>query len=319
MNELILPEGTQAIEAFSAINQFQQIVHSQMIEGHDYGKIPGTPKPTLLKPGAEKIAKLLGLSDDYEILDRQEDWTRGFFRYLIKCRLSNIGSGALVSSGLGECNSMESKYRWRETKRKCPVCGSEAIIKGKAEYGGGWICYQKKGGCGQKWSNGDAAIENQITGKVENDDIFSQVNTILKMAKKRALVDAALSAGRLSNLFTQDMEDMVIEAEYSVTEEATKEDKKTTKKSQPKQTADTSSSTESQKPQESHPTHSQEQSTDKPTDYNDVMALAKRKGLGTTSKLCDAYGLQAIKQMTPDAWITELNKMPDEIQEGMIL
>ena len=34
--------------------------------------IPGTNKPTLLKPGAEKIAKLLGLADSYEIMDRQE-------------------------------------------------------------------------------------------------------------------------------------------------------------------------------------------------------------------------------------------------------
>ena len=37
---------------------------------------------------------------------------------------------------------------------------------------------------------------------------YTLVNTILKMAKKRALVDATLSAGRLSNIFTQDIEDM---------------------------------------------------------------------------------------------------------------
>jgi hypothetical protein len=43
---------------------------------------------------------------------------------------------------------------------------------------------------------------------VDNEDIFSQVNTLVKMAKKRALVDATLSAGRLSNVFTQDIEDM---------------------------------------------------------------------------------------------------------------
>jgi hypothetical protein len=47
------------------------------------------------------------------------------------------------------------------------------------------------------------------TYRIDNDDIFSQVNTLLKMAKKRALVDAALSAGRLSDLFTQDMEERV--------------------------------------------------------------------------------------------------------------
>ena len=49
--------------------------------------------------------------------------------------------------------------------------------------------------------------------RLDNEDIYSQVNTILKMAKKRALVDAALSAGRLSQVFTQDIEDMHEEVE----------------------------------------------------------------------------------------------------------
>ncbi|MCK7475628.1 MAG: hypothetical protein MZV49_24095 [Rhodopseudomonas palustris] len=40
-----------------------------------------------------------------------------------------------------------------------------------------------------------------------NEEIYTQVNTVLKMAKKRAQVDAALSVGRLSNIFTQDIED----------------------------------------------------------------------------------------------------------------
>jgi hypothetical protein len=35
----------------------------------------------------------------------------------------------------------------------CPVCGVVgAIIKGKPEYGGGWLCFQKKGGCGAKFA-----------------------------------------------------------------------------------------------------------------------------------------------------------------------
>ena len=204
---LTLPDEEQFRHDMQAINRFQQIVHSTMIPDLDYGIIPGTTKPTLLKPGAEKIAKLLGLSDQYEILDKSEDWHEPLFRYLIKCRLIHLATGSVISEGLGECNSMESKYRWRESKRKCPVCGVEAIIKGKEQYGGGWLCFKKTGGCGAKWEDGEPEIEGQTIGRVENDDIYSQVNTILKMAKKRALVDAALSAGRLSDIFTQDMED----------------------------------------------------------------------------------------------------------------
>ena len=205
---LALPTKDRFISDITAINEFQRLAHQYLIEGADWGVIPGTSKPTLLKPGAEKIAKLLGLADQYEIIDRQEDWTKPFFRYLIKCLLVSVNTGTVISEGMGECNSMESKYRWRESKRKCPQCSAETIIKGKAEYGGGWLCFAKQGGCGAKFQDGDESIEGQTIGRVENEDIYSQVNTILKMAKKRALVDAALSAGRLSQVFTQDIEDM---------------------------------------------------------------------------------------------------------------
>ncbi len=205
---LVLPDESQFRTDMEAINRFQQVVRATMIDGQDYGVIPGTQKPTLLKPGAEKIAKLLGLADHYEIMDRVEDWDKGFFRYLIKCKLVSVAHGVVISEGLGECNSMEAKYRWREAKRLCPICGAEAIIKGKEEYGGGWLCFKKTGGCGAKWNDGAPEIENQEAGKVANEDIYSQVNTILKMSKKRALVDAALSAGRLSQVFTQDLEDL---------------------------------------------------------------------------------------------------------------
>ncbi len=39
-------------------------------------------------------------------------------------------------------------------KAICPVCGKDAIIKSKAEWGGGWVCFKKKGGCGTKWPEG---------------------------------------------------------------------------------------------------------------------------------------------------------------------
>jgi hypothetical protein len=48
---------------------------------------------------------------------------------------------------------------------------------------------------------------NNRERKYKTQDGFSLVNTILKMAKKRALVDAVLSATRSSGIFTQDIED----------------------------------------------------------------------------------------------------------------
>ena len=50
-------------------------------------------------------------------------------------------------------------------------------------------------------------IESQKTERTPNDDIYTQVNTIEKMACKRALVAATLNLG-FSDHFTQDMEDL---------------------------------------------------------------------------------------------------------------
>jgi protein tyrosine phosphatase len=44
--------------------------------------------------------------------------------------------------------------------------------------------------------------------KYIKQDPYTMDNTVLKMAKKRAFVDATLLVGSLSDLFTQDIEDM---------------------------------------------------------------------------------------------------------------
>lgn len=49
---------------------------------------------------------------------------------------------------------------------------------------------------------------NNRESKYKKQDPFSVDNTILKMAKKRALVDAALLVGSLSDIFTQDLDDV---------------------------------------------------------------------------------------------------------------
>ena len=191
------------------LKEFQEFVKEYLVEDEDFGRIPGTPKPTLLKPGADKLCELYGLSDSYEIVDKVEDYSQNpaLFDYTIRCTLTRMRTQLPVSSGLGSCNSYEGKYRWREAQRLCPNCHKPAIIKGKEEYGGGWVCFEKKGGCKAKFADDDPAITKQNLGKVENDDIATLKNTILKMAKKRAKVDATLAATRSSGIFTQDVED----------------------------------------------------------------------------------------------------------------
>jgi ribosomal protein L37AE/L43A len=191
--------------AKSRLAEFQNFIKEYMREGEDYGLIPGTNKKSLWKPGADKLCEIYGLSDSYRIIDRLVDFDRGLFDYEIECTLSR--DGMVIATGLGSCSSFEGKYRWRDSKRVCPQCGKDTIAKSKDEYGGGWYCNAKFGGCGAKFEKGDASIEQQETGRVENDDIATLKNTILKMSKKRAKIDATLSATRSAGVFTQDIGD----------------------------------------------------------------------------------------------------------------
>lgn len=59
-------------------------------------------------------------------------------------------------------------------------------------------------------------ICNSREGRYAKQNGYAVQNTVLKMTKKRALVDAALNVGNLSARFTQDVEDMNIEPDQSV-------------------------------------------------------------------------------------------------------
>ncbi len=176
-----------------------------MQEGTDFGVIPGTPKPSLYKPGAEKLCQVFGLLPEFITRDKVLEWERGFFHYEVECRLVSRRTGLVVANGLGEANSMEGRYRWRDERPRCEHCGFE-LRKSKNQPE--WYCWRSKGGCGVTYPL-DAI---QAGGKVENDDPYTLVNTLLKMAQKRALVAGTLVATAASGIFTQDVEDYVLDA-----------------------------------------------------------------------------------------------------------
>jgi hypothetical protein len=173
----------------------------------DYGVIPGTgKKPTLLKPGAEKLGVLFQLDVQ---LENEKIWDdNGHLTVISRATVWHIPSGSRVASGEGMCTTREGKYAFRQADRFCPSCGVAAIIKGKPEYGGGFVCFKKKGGCGAKYAADDRAILDQPVGQVANPNIADTYNTVDKMASKRARIDAVLAATGASALFTQDAEDL---------------------------------------------------------------------------------------------------------------
>lgn len=203
----------QAIDAVKIMaNIVSTLRHDVLKPDMDYGVIPGTgSKPTLLLPGMEKLMRALNAVPEYIERCVIRDYDKPLFHYEYECRLIDADTGLSIPGGrgLGMCTSHESAFRWRKAERVCPTCGKSTIIKGKEEYGGGWVCFNKKGGCGAKFKEGDKSIEDQAAGRIENPDIFDQVNAILKRAKKRALGDAVKGAANVSEFFTVDLEDMI--------------------------------------------------------------------------------------------------------------
>jgi hypothetical protein len=194
-------------EVKAQVMKVQHLMKDLMQEGTHYGNsFPGDTKKNLLKPGADKLCFMFRLRPDFsqEINRLPGD----HMEVLTRCSIFHMESGQKVADGIGMASTMESKYRWRNGALKCPVCGQETIIKGKEEYGGGWVCYAKKGGCGEKFPDGSKEIEDQPRGKIENSDIADTYNTVIKMSKKRAYVDATITSCAASDIFTQDLEDL---------------------------------------------------------------------------------------------------------------
>jgi hypothetical protein len=194
-----------ALEIKAQVQLIQEVMQAVMQEGYHFGVIPGTEKPTLLKPGAEKLTTTFRLAPLLHIETR--DLENRHREYQVRCTLVHIPTGRVYGEGVGSCTTLEGRYRYRVAERTCPHCGRATIIKGKAEYGGGWLCFQRKGGCGAKFAEQDPSIVSQSAGRIENPDLADTYNTVLKMAKKRALIDATLTATAASDIFTQDLED----------------------------------------------------------------------------------------------------------------
>lgn len=216
----------QAKQRMIAIQELKELC---LVDGEDFGVIPGTgSKPTLFKPGAEKICAYFGYVPKYEILPGSiEEWTpekygEALFYYKVDCHL--VKDGKPVGSGIGSCSSWERKYRYRASKRKCPQCQADALIKGKKEYEkgeykerGSFLCFEKKGGCGSKFFGDDPEILNQPLGEVPNPDFADIINTVQKIACKRAYIASALSATGASQWFVPDFEDMPADTIEQVT------------------------------------------------------------------------------------------------------
>ncbi|MDD5387569.1 MAG: hypothetical protein PHQ22_10290 [Sulfuricurvum sp.] len=201
-----------ALQVKQQVQLIQEVMAGVMQEGQHYGKIPGCgDKPTLLKPGAEKLSMTFRLRP---VIDNDRDVSildmgNGHREIRVYCHIMNM-AGIELATGVGSCSTMESKYRYRGGEKKptgCPVPTEYWNLKkeGKIQE-----ALDKIGGAGFGVSkiNGISWEIVEFGEKMENSDIADTYNTVLKMAKKRAYVDGILSATAASDIFTQDIEDI---------------------------------------------------------------------------------------------------------------
>ena len=165
------------------------IYRNIMQKDTDYGTIPGTNKPTLLKPGAEMLRMAFNLSYQAELETVLEDWDKGVFYYKVFTHFSN-SKGQYVGTGIGSANSGETRYsiRW-VYESDVPKDVDKASLKSRTKQG----------------RNGPYT---QYAMPLSIDEKATLINTLQKMAKKRSFVDGILSITGASRIFTQDVEDM---------------------------------------------------------------------------------------------------------------
>lgn len=219
MNEQALQEVTQyqggavvnfeeyAMTSAGVLKQvqiIQDVLHGVMKQDEHFGTIPGTQKPSLYKAGAEKLSLTFRLRPEYEI--RRTDIGGGHREYEVVCTLYHIPTGQSIGQGVGSSTTMEGKYRYRPgpvefTGKPVPKAYWDDPKRDLSHLGGKGFSAKKNPDTGQ-W---EIAIKGE---SVEHDNPADYYNTVLKMAKKRAHVDAILTATAASDIFTQDVEDM---------------------------------------------------------------------------------------------------------------
>lgn len=219
-----------------------EFVKQILIEGTDFGKVPGSERPCLLKPGAEKLSTFFGLVPEFELESYLEAWDgmnsggEPLFYYRYKCRL--LKNGRSIGEGVGSCNSWESKYRYRWVQESQLPEGSDktklqarggtiwepgfAIEKGETtgKYGKPPEYWQRfrdaianntaRAETRESKSNGKKIYGHVIDStmyRLPNPDVADQVNTLQKMAQKRAHIAAVLCGVNASEYFTQDLDD----------------------------------------------------------------------------------------------------------------
>ena len=171
---LMAPEDAREID-----QALRDMMKAVLHEGTDYGVIPGTNKPSLLKPGAEKLLQWFGFGHAMERVEIEHDPGGARLGVTYRCTVNKaMPDGRVIIVATCEGYAGYDEERFFQTAEQARA----------------------------KEENNARKYRRQVN---ENKCVEYRApwNSVIKMSQKRALVGSALQATSGSTLFTQDVED----------------------------------------------------------------------------------------------------------------
>ena len=174
-NELVPTGGGQELaispqyveNAKQSLALLQTMVKSSLIEGRDYGSVPGIPGRFLFDPGASQVISAFnchpGERKIIHLIDSDEK-----IAVIVEVPIINNRTQMQVGSGVGAASTLETKHKYRWVSDPVNWGYSEETIP----------TLRKK------------QDDNRTMYRINNPEHGELLNTIIKMASKRAEVDA---------------------------------------------------------------------------------------------------------------------------------
>lgn len=176
----ITPQAIQAIK--QEIAMLQSMVRSSLQRGIDYGRVPGTPADSLWEPGAAMIIAAFNCYiGERRILNMRDDSER--ISVCVEVPIVSRASQQVMATGIGAASTLETKhkYRWLNALEiKHLGFDDETLTTFKTKMRDGQTEY-----------------------RVPNPEHGELLNTIIKMASKRAEVDGAEALPGVSSALRQ--------------------------------------------------------------------------------------------------------------------
>ena len=169
----VSPQAVEAARQDIAI--LQELVGTLLEAGWDYGDIPGIPGKALFDPGAAKVMAGFNCYSTHVILAQRDDGE--MLTFIIEAKLISRATQEVVATGVGAASTKETKwaYRWVNQKEAEAAGYTGEALKGlkrqerKSQYGPYFVY------------------------RIPNPDPGELLNTLVKMAAKRAEQDAVKS------------------------------------------------------------------------------------------------------------------------------